>query len=129
MKTVSELRRFGLVLGPTLGAIAVFLLWRGSSIVGNVLLGLATLLMLGGLFRPSLLRPVERVWMALAERLAGVMTYVILGLTFYLVITPLGLLLRIMGKDLLQLSEAENSDSYWVPLDRNGAAVRFKEPY
>ena len=129
MKTVSELRKFGLVLGPTLGAIAVFLLWRGSSIVGNVLLGLATLLMLGGLFRPSLLRPVERVWMALAERLAGVMTYVILGLTFYLVITPLGLLLRIMGKDLLQLSEAENSDSYWVPLDRNGAAVRFKEPY
>ena len=129
MKTRSELRKFGLVLGPTLGAIAVFLLWRGSTIVGPVLLGLATFLLVGGLLHPSLLRPVERAWMALAERIGVVMTYVILGLTFYLVITPLSLLLRLLGKDLLQISEAEKRDSYWVPLDKNGAAVRFEEPY
>jgi len=57
------------------------------------------------------------------------MTHVILGLTFFLVVTPLGLLLRLMGKDLLQISKAARKTSYWTPLDKEGSAVRVDKPY
>ena len=129
MKTRTELRKFGLVLGLPLAVIGGFLLWRGSRLVGPIMFGFAVFLLVAGLLFPRLLGPVERVWMAFAEKLGVVMTHVILGLTFYLVMTPLGVLLRLMGKDLLQISKVAKKTSYWTPLDQEGSATRVDKPY
>ena len=53
------------------------------------------------------------VWMIFAVILGWFMTKVILSLLFYLIITPIGLFLRIIGKDLLNLKEKKQQKSYW----------------
>ena len=53
------------------------------------------------------------LWMIFAVILGWFMTKVILSLLFYLIITPIGLFLRIIGKDLLNLEEKKQQKSYW----------------
>ena len=97
-KSDRELRRFGLVVSGPLTLIAGVLLWRGAD-AGWYLLAISVALVSGALIRPGLLRPAERAWMWVAEIMGWVMTRVILILSFTLVIVPLGIVLRLMGKD------------------------------
>jgi hypothetical protein len=128
LKTPRELRTFALIMTGALGLLGVLLLWRGRS-AWPYLLGLAALFLILGLAAPTLLRPVERLWMKLAHVLGIVMTFVILTLTFYLVLTPLGLLLRLLGKRPLDLPFEPDRSSYWVPIDPDGPATRPDRPY
>ena len=66
-----------------------------------------------GFILPILLKPFYMVWMIFATILGWFMTKMILSLFFYIIITPIGLLLKILGKDLLHLKEQENKKSYW----------------
>lgn len=110
------LRSFGWLVGAVLLGIGVFMLWRKDwtattavSIVG----GLGALLVLSGTLAPAILKPIYRVWMALAVVLGFVMTRVILTLVYFLVLTPIGLVLRLFGKDLLDRKLDPRADSYW----------------
>ena len=127
-KTKRELRRFGLVMTAPLLIIGCVLIWRGRE-VGPYFVGLAVLFLLAALSFPTVLRPVERVWMALARVLSVIMTYVILAVTFFLVITPMGLILRILGKDLLQKKFESKKSSYWIPVEPDGPCSRHDKPY
>ena len=127
-KTKRELRRFGLVMTAPLLIIGCVLIWRGRE-VGPYVVGLAVLFLLAALAFPIVLRPVERVWMAMARVLSVIMTYVILAVTFFLVITPMGLILRILGKDLLQKKFESEKSSYWIPVEPDGPCSRHDKPY
>jgi len=67
--------------------------------------------------------------MAIARVLQTVMTALILTLTFFLVMTPIGLLVRLTGKDLLGLKGDPEIESYWVPVEHDGPASRPDKPY
>jgi hypothetical protein len=127
-KTIRELRRFGFVMTIPLLVIGILLVWRGRA-SAPYFIGLAVLFLLAALVFPSGLRPVERAWMALARVLSIVMTYVILTLTFYLIITPVGLILRVFGKDLLQKKFESVKTSYWIPVEPDGPCSRHDKPY
>jgi hypothetical protein len=127
-KTTKELRRFGLVMTLAFGAITALLVWRGRS-SAPYFGALAVLFLVWGLALPRTLAPIERVWMAFSRALSVVMTYVILTVVFFLVITPMGLLLRLMGKDLLQLRFDPAKESYWTPVDPEGPCSRPDKPY
>jgi hypothetical protein len=127
-KSIGELRRFGLVMTVPLVIIGGLQMWRERP-SAPYWLALAALFFLSGILYPRLLAPIERGWMALAHRLSIVMTHVILTLTFYLIITPFGLLLQLLGKDLLQLKFEPARDSYWVPVEPNGPGSRSDKPY
>ncbi len=128
IKTTKELRKFGLVMVVPLAIIGGVLLWKGKFLAPYVLI-LSALFLIFGLFFPKLLAPVEKIWMKFAEILSVIMTRVILSLTFYLVITPLGLLVRLLGKDLLQKKFEQEVKTYWVPVDSNGPCSRPDKPY
>jgi large-conductance mechanosensitive channel len=66
---------------------------------------------------PSLLGPFNRVWFKFGLLLGQVVNPVILGLVFFLVVTPIGTVRRLLGKDSLQLKPKPNLKSYWI--DRN----------
>jgi len=57
------------------------------------------------------------------------MTRVILSLTFYLVLTPMGLIMKIFGRDPLNRRFDESAKSYWVPVDPDGPTSRPDKPY
>jgi Saxitoxin biosynthesis operon protein SxtJ len=127
-KTKKELRKFGIVMSTPLGIIGGILFWKGKS-SGGYFFVLAAFFLMSGLLFPGILRPIERIWMKFAEIISAVMTRVILTLTFYLVITPVGLLLRLMGKDLLQMKFEPHRKSYWEPVEEDGPCSRPDKPY
>lgn len=72
-----------------------------------------------GLIRPVLLKSVYIIWMKFAFGLAWINTRLILFIMFYLVFTPIGLIMRIFRIDLLDRKIDKNKDSYWIKKDKN----------
>ena len=93
-----QLRTFGCLMGGVFGLIGLWpWIWQGESfrlwamILSGFLLGL-------GLIAPTVLTPAFRGWMAFAEKLGWINTRIILGLIFYVIITPMGVLRRVFAK-------------------------------
>ncbi len=75
-----------------------------------------------GLVRPSLLAPLNRLWFRLGLLLHKIVNPVVMGLLFYGAILPTGIVMRLMGKDLLKLGLDRHSDSYWIVRQPPGPA-------
>ena len=95
--TAAEGRKFGLTVGLAFAALGGVVLWRDKPTVATVLFALGGLLVLGGLVVPTSLGPVERAWMGLAHKISKVTTPIFMGVVYFLVMTPAGLLRRRMG--------------------------------
>ena len=78
-------------------------------------LGFTAVLVLLGAVAPRILRRPYRVWMALAVVLGFVMTRVILTVFFFLVLTPTGLVFRLLGRDSLHRKIDRQAPTYWLP--------------
>jgi hypothetical protein len=128
VKTPRQLRRFGLVMAVPLGLIAAVMAWKGRT-WWPAMAGAAAAFALLGLAFPRLLGPVERAWMRFALVLSRITTTVLLALTFVLLITPLGLLLRLLGKRPLALSFDKRATTYWRPVEPHGPGTRPHQPY
>ena len=111
------LRSFGLVVGGIFVAIVAFSLWRRGFDVATwhrVLGGLGGALVVLGAVAPRVLLPAYRLWMGLAVVLGFIMTRVILTAMYYLVFTPIALVLRLTGRDPMQRRLDSAAPSYWV---------------
>ena len=108
----STLRKFGLTVGTVLfvAGIVLYLTGKSSSFVIG---GIGVLLILFGLILPTLLKPLNKIWMILAVILGWFMSRLILFILFYIVITPIGFFLKLMGKDFLNRKIDNNSQTYW----------------
>lgn len=120
-------REFGLVVGGVFVLLGGWWLYRGKFITAAyVTLPLGTLLiLLGSLWPRSLVLP-NRVWMLLAEGLSFVTTRIILGLVFFLVMTPIGVVKRLSGWDPLSRRSARSA-SYWKPYSERQRDSRHYE--
>ena len=127
-KSAKELRKFGLVMTVPLVIIGALLIWKGRP-AAPYFLGAAGFFFITGLLIPKVLTPIEIAWMALAKVLSIVVTNILLTLTFFLVITPIGLLMRLLGKDLLKLKFPGNLKSYWIKVEADGPGSRPDKPY
>lgn len=110
--TDRDLRNFGLSVGLVLIVLGAFLGWKDAA-GWPYPAGAGALLLGSGLLAPALLKPLQKAWMALALIMGWVMSRVILLLLFYLVLTPLGLVLRRAGKKFLALERDASAESYW----------------
>jgi len=109
--SVREGRRFGLTLGGAFLVIAGVLAWRGRPVGSLVAATLGAALLLGALVMPTRLGPVERAWMGLAHLLNRLTTPVFLGVVYFGVIFPIGVLVRkVRGNPLTR----PPGHSYWV---------------
>ncbi|MCC6396552.1 MAG: hypothetical protein IT282_05995 [Bacteroidetes bacterium] len=115
--TRRELRKFGITFCVILGAISAYLWYRQNGF-WPWCAGAGMLFLAAGLLTPQLLRPIFSVWMKLAFVLAWINTRLILGVFFYLVLTPTGLLMRLFGKPLLDVSFDRAGITYWRKRDR-----------
>lgn len=106
-------REFGLVVGGILAAIGGWWTYRGRfENVAISFLAVGAVLSVLGALRPAWLELPRRLWMRLAELIGGVMTFAILAVVFFLVVTPIGLWKRAFGWDPLGRRAARQS-SYW----------------
>jgi hypothetical protein len=109
--TPTEGRKFGLTVGGAFLVIGAFLVWRGRTTASAVCLLGGGALALAGLVVPGSLGPVHRGWMGLAHLLSRVTTPIFMGVVYFLVITPMGIVLRLFGKNALVHRPLK--DSYW----------------
>jgi hypothetical protein len=109
----SDLRKFGLSVGIVLGLLGGALWWKGRDSYPYFLV-VAAFLVSSGMIFPSVLKPLQKVWMTFAVVMGWIMTRVILTVAFYMVITPVGMILRILGKDFLNRSFEKDASTYWV---------------
>ena len=109
-----ELRSFGLVVGSVFTAIVIWpLLMRGEALrLWAIGLG-GVLILLGGM-SPGILAPVHNVWMRVGHALGWVNTRILLSLVFYGLVTPMGILFRLMGKDVMRQTFARDRPTYRV---------------
>jgi hypothetical protein len=114
-------RSFGLVFAGLFLVIAVFPLFHGGTMrwwSTSAAAGFA----LVALLKPTLLAGLNRLWFKLGILLGKVVSPIALGILFYCVITPIGLIIRLTGKDPLRLKFAPDAESYWIPRDPPGPA-------
>ena len=77
---------------------------------------------------PRLLGPLNRAWTQLGLLIQRIMHPLVMGIMFYLIFTPAGWLLRLLGNDLLHLKYEPESNTYWIskpPADLGGMARQF----
>ena len=110
-----EWRKFGIALGIILAAIATALLIQGkSTYLCLYFYGGGLLLVLEALVLPIILKPVMILFLYIGHGLGFVMTRLILGILFYLVITPIGLIARLFGKQFLSVGFSRGESGYWI---------------
>jgi hypothetical protein len=109
----ADLRKFGLTVGGAFAVFGAISWWRDHDTAPKVLWMIAALLIAPGLVAPALLGPVQRAWMALALALGHVNTRVILTAVFYLVVTPIGFVMRLFH-DPLDRSLRDAQESRWI---------------
>ena len=78
---------------------------------------------------PVILKPVYRVWMTLAVVMGFIMTRVILSVVYYLVMTPIGLAMRLFGKDPMHRRIDPEASSYWIEKSYDDESPERLEKY
>ena len=119
-----EIRSFGITIGIILFIISATLFYYDKSsyqIISYIGGGFIAL----GIMIPILLKPIYILWMTFAVILGWVMTRVVLSLVFYLIITPIALITRLIGKDFLTL-KSKKLESYWNNRD---SSIELNQDY
>lgn len=109
-------RSTGLVLAAVALIVAYF--WRASATVLWTALGLALVLGVLSLVRPSLLRPLNVAWMRFAVVLSRIMNPIVMLLLFAIAIVPAGLLMQ-LKRDPLRVRRAPGATSYWIAIKKD----------
>ena len=111
-----KLRQFGLMVGGVLVLIGLWKLYQGKhEMVRLTLWSVGGLLIITGSIVPTLLTPVYWIWMKLAHLLGWVNTRLLLGIIFFVIITPMAIVMKVFGRDALNRKIDKDVDSYWIP--------------
>jgi hypothetical protein len=117
--TVGSDRNFGLTFAVLLGVIGLWPLIHGAAPRLWAVVP-ALVFLFAALLRPVVLAPLKLVWMRFGLVLHAIITPVIMGLIFFLAVTPTGLIMRALGKDMLRLKRDPAATSYWIVRDPPG---------
>ena len=105
-------RSFGIVFFIVFLLIAIYpLINQGEIRVWSVLISLLFLIL--GIINSKVLSPLNKVWFKFGIFLGKIISPIVMGIIFFLVVTPIAFLMRILKKDLLNLKYNKNS-SYWI---------------
>jgi hypothetical protein len=110
---VASNRSFGLTFAGAFALLGAISLWRGLE-RGAWELGLAVAFLTVARFAPDILAPLNRAWAWIGRALNRVVSPLLIIVLFYGVITPVGLAMRVVGKDTLRRRRDPDSPSYWI---------------
>jgi hypothetical protein len=106
-------RNFGFVFAAVFALISCWPLIHGEA-PRWIGLGFAAAFGVAAVARPSLLRPLNLAWFRFGLLLHRVVSPLVMGLVFFLCITPMAWLMRLRGKDPLGLARGSEAKSYWI---------------
>lgn len=123
-------RKFGLFFSAVFLLLALKLYWHSDSTMSTLFfVGLASSFLLVSIFTPQLLTPLNKIWYYFGILLGRIVSPIVLGLIFFLIITPIALIIRLAGRDNLRLKK-KSVQTYWVDrLPPGPAPDSFKNQY
>ena len=71
-----------------------------------------------GVINSKLLTPLNKLWFKFGILLGSIVSPIIMGIVYFAVVTPTGVLMRLLGKDLLKTSKIKNTSTYWIKRDK-----------
>ena len=122
---ISSNRSFGIVFFIVFLLIALYPLTHSQDIrIWSVIISIIFLVL--GLVNSKILTPLNKLWFKFGIFLGKIISPIIMGIIFFLVVTPIGLLMRLFGKDLINL-KFNNNKSYWI--EKNGPKSKMKNQF
>tara|TARA_B100000035_G_scaffold74066_1_gene61415 strand:- start:164 stop:547 length:384 start_codon:yes stop_codon:yes gene_type:complete len=119
---VGSNRSFGIVFFVVFLLIALYPFTYGGEIrIWSAITSLIFLVL--GLLNSKFLTPLNKLWFRFGVFLGKIISPVVMGIIFFLVVTPIGLIMRLLGKDLLNLKYSKNK-SYWIEKDGPESKMR-----
>jgi hypothetical protein len=125
--TDRQLRQFAAIWLPAFAAVAGWLLVvkAGSWPMALAVWASALIAASVGLLRPQWMRPVYLGWMFASYPIGWLISHLVLAAAYYLLLTPIGLLMRAFGRDSMTRRFDRNAASYWVEHDPHGETARY----
>ena len=120
---ISSNRSFGLVFFVIFLIVALWPLKSGEDIrLWSLVLSIIFFIL--GIFNSKLLTPLNKLWFKFGILLGSIVSPLIMGIVYFLVVTPIGILMRILGKDLLKTSKVKNTSTYWIKRDKQLSTMK-----
>ena len=113
MKSQSSNRSFGLLFFVVFLIIGLWPL-KNSENLNIYFLTASVIFLLLGLINSKLLTPLNKSWIKLGEILGIVIAPIVMALVYFAILTPVSLIVRVFGKDLLNLKFLKEKDTYWI---------------
>ena len=122
---ISSNRSFGIVFFIVFLFIALYPLIHDKEIrIWSIIISL--IFLVSGLLNSKILTPLNKLWFKFGIFLGKIISPIIMGIIFFLVVTPIGLLMRLLGKDLINL-KYNNNKSYWI--EKKGPKSKMKNQF
>ena len=122
---ISSNRSFGIVFFIVFLLVALYPVIKGQEIrIWSLIISLIFLAL--GLKNSKVLTPLNKLWFKFGIFLGKIVSPLVMGIIFFLVVTPIGLIMRLLGKDLLNLKYNSNK-SYWV--EKSGPKSKMKNQF
>ncbi len=119
---ISSNKSFGIVFFIVFLIVSIYpLFFDGNLRIWSLIVSLLFLIL--GLVNSRILTPLNRLWFKFGMLLGKIISPIIMGLVFFIVVTPTGLIMRALKKDLLNLKK-KDSQSYWVKRDKFDSDMR-----
>ena len=120
---ISSNRSFGLVFFVVFLIVALWPL-KYEADIRLWSLALSIIFFILGVFNSKLLTPLNKLWFKFGMLLGAIIAPIIMGVIFFLVVTPTGFFMRLIGKDLLRKKYNKNAKSYWIKRDEPSGTMK-----
>ena len=122
MKKISSNRSFGLVFFVVFFLVGIWPLFGEQSLrLWSLVVSLFFLVL--GIFNSKLLTPLNLVWTKFGELLGKIISPIVMGIVYFAIITPMGIFMRLIKKDLLK-TKFSNNNSYWIKREKNIGSMK-----
>ena len=114
---------FGLVFFAVFLIIAMWPLLKGGGII-NFALYISIIFLLLGLLKSNLLTPLNKLWFKFGLLLGSFISPIVMGIVFFLVVSPTGFIMRIFRKDLMRKKNNKEIKSYWINRPKQKSSMK-----
>jgi len=120
---ISSNRSFGLVFFIVFLIVALWPLKHDEDIrLWSLVLSIIFFIL--GILNSKLLTPLNKLWFKFGIFLGAIVSPIVIGIVFFLVVTPIGIFMRFLGKDLLKMSKVKNTSTYWIKRDKQHSTMK-----
>tara|TARA_B100002051_G_C16483992_1_gene509484 strand:- start:161 stop:553 length:393 start_codon:yes stop_codon:yes gene_type:complete len=119
-------KSFGIVFFVVFALISIYPIINGGELKKWPLL-IAVVFLILGIFKSNILTPLNKLWFKFGIFLGMIFSPIIMGIIFFLVVTPIAIIMRVLKKDILYLKKNNNKNTYWI--NKTGVKSKMKNQF